>query len=470
MAKNTHKYHLEIDQVNNKVSFTIFNTDKSLDEDEYLIKLENAAGTSQCNAYLVVEPSEDDANKLKRKVRFSLPKDSDVFLIPLHETEIPKPPGEPIISDYKTTNLVLKWKPSPSDLNFYNEEDRDIDSQSNLRYVIEYRTSKSYSWSVFASNINSLSTYVDNLFPGLIYSFRVRAENNSGISDASNAVSTKYLKDTDTEVAQRSSTELIDHVNTRLSKYRRDNITLNEKPAIIGESKDVRYYIEGQTAEVSIQVFGYPSPVIKWMRNNTELISDEINYTIYSDRLSNHHLAILNASEKDEGPYQLIASNDNGTCVHEFYLQQADPPVFLEPFKDTTVENHQDVQMICKVDGIPYPEVKFYKDWHLLAESYRIKIKHIEPDTWIIRINGAIVRDSGLYTCTAKNIAGGTLCSCNLNVAESLLNLPHPDLKTNLITFQRKKFEEDYEIVEQICQSINSKIYRVIERRTAKEY
>jgi serine/threonine protein kinase len=470
LAKNTYKYHLEIDQVNNKVSFTIFNTDKSLDEDEYLIKLENAAGTSQCNAYLVVEPSEDDANKLKRKVRFSLPKDSDVFLIPLHETEIPKPPGEPIISDYKTTNLVLKWKPSPSDLNFYNEEDRDIDSQSNLRYVIEYRTSKSYSWSVFASNINSLSTYVDNLFPGLIYSFRVRAENNSGISDASNAVSTKYLKDTDTEVAQRSSTELIDHVNTRLSKYRRDNITLNEKPAIIGESKDVRYYIEGQTAEVSIQVFGYPSPVIKWMRKNTELISDEINYTIYSDRLSNHHLAILNASEKDEGPYQLIASNDNGTCVHEFYLQQADPPVFLEPFKDTTVENHQDVQMICKVDGIPYPEVKFYKDWHLLAESYRIKIKHIEPDTWIIRINGAIVRDSGLYTCTAKNIAGGTLCSCNLNVAESLLNLPHPDLKTNLITFQRKKFEEDYEIVEQICQSINSKIYRVIERRTAKEY
>ncbi len=218
------------------------------------------------------------------------------------------------------------------------------------------------------------------------------------------------------------------------------------------------------------KVFGFPSPQIKWMRNNIQLVSDETTYTIYSDRLSNHHLAILNASEKDEGPYQLVAYNENGTCVHEFYLQQADPPVFLEPFKDITVENHQDVEMICKVDGIPYPEVKFYKDWHLLAESYRIKIKHVEPDTWIIRINGAIVRDSGLYTCTAKNIAGGTLCSCNLNVAESLLNLPHPDLKTSLITFQRKKFEEDYEIVEQICQSLNSKIYRVIERRTAKEY
>lgn len=151
-------------------------------------------------------------------------------------------------------------------------------------------------------------------------------------------------------------------------------------------------------------------------------------------------------------------------------MQQADPPVFLEPFKDVTVKNHEDVRIVCKVDGIPYPEIKFYKDWHLLTESHRIKIKHIEPDTWIITIHGAIVRDSGLYTCTAKNIAGGTLCSCNVSVVDSVLNIPHPDLKTDLVVFQRKKFDEDYEIVEQISQSLNSKIYRVIERRTAKEF
>ena len=426
-----------------------------------MIRLENEAGVSECSAYLAVEvPSE---TKAKRKVRFSSPKDSDVFIIPSNEGEIPRPPGQPQISEFTGTSLVLKWPASPSDINLYQEADRDVDSQSHVSYVIEYRSSKSHSWTVFASNIECLSTYVDNLFPGLIYSFRIRAENCNGISDCSPTVSTKNLSD---ELAKKQEPQVVPQAD---GKSRR-NRGMGEKPSIVADGKDIRYYIEGQTAEISFLIFGFPQPNIKIVRNGKELESDEITFKMFWDRFGNFHFDIPNASEKDEGLYEIVASNEHGACSHEFYLQQADPPVFLEPFKDVTIENHQDVQLICKVDGIPYPEVKFYKDWHLLAESYRIRIKHIEPDTWVITINGAIVRDSGLYTCTAKNIAGGTLSSCNLTVADSLLNVPHPDLKTNLIMFKKKKFEEDYEIVEQVSQSPNSKVYRVIERRTAKEY
>lgn len=458
-TSNSNKYVVKIDSDGGKVSFTILDSDKDKDEGEYAVKIQNSAGMSQCSAYLVVESCQDDINKNKRKVRFSSPKDTDVFLIPLSTNQMPKPPGEPIITDYNTVNLLLKWSASPSDINNYDKSDRDLDSQSNCTYVIEYRTSKTYSWSVFASNIKTLQTFVDNLYPGLIYSFRIRAENSTGISEASPVVTTKALKD-DNETPQV----------TQMPLLTRSKVQVGKKPTILGEAKDVRYYIEGHTAEIAIDVNGFPSPTVRWTRFDKDLVSDEATYNIYKDSYNVHHLDIPNASEKDEGLYRIIAANEHGECVHEFYLQQADPPVFLEPFKNVTVENHQDVEMICKVDGIPYPEIKFYKDWHLLAESYRIKIKHVEPDTWIITIKGAIVRDSGLYTCTAKNIAGGTLCSCNLNVADSLLNLPHPDLKTDLITFKRKMFEEDYEIIEEISQSLNSKIYRVIERRTAKEY
>lgn len=244
------------------------------------------------------------------------------------------------------------------------------------------------------------------------------------------------------------------------------------KPSIQAPAKDIRYYIEGEIAEIAIPVFGIPVPIVKWRRSGLELAeNDGINaYKMFRDRMSNENFEISNAGERDEGLYELVAVNEHGEARHEFYLQQADPPVFLEPFKDAIVKNHEDVQILCKVDGIPYPEVKFYKDWHLMAESHRIRIKHIEPDTWVITIHGSIVRDSGLYTCTARNIAGGTLCSCNVSVVDSVLNIPHPDLKTDLVVFKRRKFDEDYEIIEEISQSLNSKIYRVIERRTAKEF
>jgi hypothetical protein len=181
-------------------------------------------------------------------------------------------------------------------------------------------------------------------------------------------------------------------------------------PHIAGYAKDVRYYIEGQTAEIIIPVFGSPVPKCTWLRNGVALTNDGPTYKMFRDRSSNERLEILVPSEKDEGPYEIVAENEHGRAVHEFYLQQADAPIFLEPLKETaTVRSAESVQLLCKVDGIPYPEVKFYKDWRLLTESSRIKIRHHEPDTWIVTITGCIVRDSGLYTCTAKNIAGGKL-------------------------------------------------------------
>ncbi|CAF0740265.1 unnamed protein product [Brachionus calyciflorus] len=451
LEKNKDKYSLELDEDSGSCVLTIYNCVKK-DEDEYLIKIENPAGQSQCSAYLSVETLEDNSNT-KRRVRFSLPKDSDVFIIPSNEMETPKPPTNPQIENLKKNSLTLKWDPSPSDIKFYDKEDKDLESQSNITYIVEYRSSKSYAWSVYCSCLEELTCEVNNLSPSLTYSFRIRAENLSGVSIPTQVVSTKNLQ----EIVEKKP------------EVKRNRFELGQKPSIQAPGKDVRYYIDGETADISIPVYGSPLPTVKYLRNNIEL-NDETKYKIFRDRLGNSVLEIYLANEKDEGPYEIIATNEYGEARHEFYLQQADPPVFLEPFKDVTVKNYDEVCIQCKVDGIPYPEVKFYKDWHLLTESHRIKIKHTEPDTWTITIKGSIVRDSGLYTCTAKNIAGGTLCSCNVNVVESVLNTPHPDLKTDLVVFKRKKFDEDYEILEQVNQSLNSRIYRVIERRTAKEF
>jgi hypothetical protein len=68
IEKNPDKYEMEVDEETGKVSFTILNSLKAKDEDEYTIKIENEAGVSQCSAFLTVEVSDEETNKSKRKV------------------------------------------------------------------------------------------------------------------------------------------------------------------------------------------------------------------------------------------------------------------------------------------------------------------------------------------------------------------------------------------------------------------
>lgn len=68
------------------------------------------------------------------------------------------------------------------------------------------------------------------------------------------------------------------------------------------------------------------------------------------------------------------------------------------------------------MDGVPYPTVKFMKDWRPMAESTRTKVWNESPDYWALTVDGAIVMDSGLYQCVAENAAGKAYCSAKVTV------------------------------------------------------
>jgi hypothetical protein len=212
---------------------------------------------------------------------------------------------------------------------------------------------------------------------------------------------------------------------------------------------------------------GYPVPDITWYHDVSSFyiidplsifffqgvkLSDDSRLKLFSDRRGYAYLSIDSAVASDEGAYEIVAENKHGVARHTVYLYLADPPMFLEPLQDTRCRTHETFRLECKVDGIPYPEVRFYKDWRLLTDSYRTRIRHIEPDIWQLTIYGAIEKDTGLYTCTAKNIAGATLSSCNVSVEDNLLNIPRPDLERPIMTFKKKRFDEDYDILERIEQ------------------
>jgi hypothetical protein len=196
-------------------------------------------------------------------------------------------------------------------------------------------------------------------------------------------------------------------------------------------------------------VFGYPIPKVEWMRYKKILKADDKKYKMHSDRFSYYHLEILHANDQDEGLYQLVATNENGkVCIHDIYLYQADSPVFLQTYNDMKVKSYQDVNLTCRIDGLPAPEIKFFKDKLRLVESNRIKIKHTKPDVWTIQIQKAFVSDSGLYSCVVKNMAGEAMCSCNLVIEQDNI-MPYSEAR-NVYSSSRARAESvDYMIKEE---------------------
>lgn len=73
----------------------------------------------------------------------------------------------------------------------------------------------------------------------------------------------------------------------------------------------------------------------------------------------------------------------------------------------------------ARVVGVPEPEVKWYKDWQPITESARIKISSYDPDIFVLTINDAIAKDAGLYSCSARNVAGCVSASAMVHVEEN---------------------------------------------------
>lgn len=83
----------------------------------------------------------------------------------------------------------------------------------------------------------------------------------------------------------------------------------------------------------------------------------------------------------------------------------------------TVVERGQ-TKLSCSVDGIPYPSVRFMKDWRPLTDSSHLSVNNDpnHPECWALTIRNAIVPDAGNYVCVAENVAGKVFCTGKVSV------------------------------------------------------
>lgn len=78
------------------------------------------------------------------------------------------------------------------------------------------------------------------------------------------------------------------------------------------------------------------------------------------------------------------------------------PPVLNVPRLEYTVVLGQPVSLECEADGQPQPEVTWHKERRPVADSAHIRTFA----NGTLAIASTQRSDAGLYTCTAKNLAG----------------------------------------------------------------
>ena len=173
------------------------------------------------------------------------------------------------------------------------------------------------------------------------------------------------------------------------------------KPVLGTESKQSEVNAGG-SAMLDLQVKGYPKPDIKWTKDGQEIIAGGRIKYLWEDEES-LSLVIKNVTAQDAGTYKISAKNDLGEDTTQIELIVKSAPKFTKKITDFSSYIEQSVEMTVQIQASPAPDVKWYKDGHLIEESSRISVKKESNDTYTLFIKEAKLEDTGSYSVVAKN-------------------------------------------------------------------
>ncbi|XP_072095260.1 myopalladin isoform X3 [Mobula birostris] len=98
-------------------------------------------------------------------------------------------------------------------------------------------------------------------------------------------------------------------------------------------------------------------------------------------------------------------------------------PVFIKPLQDVTAIEGQLVVLECRIKGVPFPKIEWYREETLIEDSPEFRILQKKPrsmsdseEICTLVIAEAFAEDSGVFTCTASNKYGTMSSMAHLSV------------------------------------------------------
>ncbi|XP_038138859.1 striated muscle preferentially expressed protein kinase [Cyprinodon tularosa] len=351
----------------------------------------------------------------------------------LYVTDIlPDPPdGIPVIENITGKTITLSWK-KPRRL------DPSIDP-SSLMYAIQQQALGSIQWIIIASGLKETTYTITTLSKGVRYAFRVLTITSKAFSKPSPATDPVQLLDKGPH--------------------------LQEAPVII-DKPDVVYAIENQSVTISINL-NHVNAAITWKRKGVTLANKPGMYEMGMPDDDQHTLKLLKVKSLDVGEMSFVATNEFGSDSCSFRLETAAPPTFETIMEDLDVCTGETPRFAVVVEGKPVPDILWFKGDTLLSESSHYTFVYDDNECSLVVLN-AHPEDSGVYTCTARNLAGSVSCKAELTVHEAKREESMDDEGSYMRKMHR--LTDYYDIFKEIGRGAFSYIKRVKEKATKAEY
>nr|XP_061799785.1 striated muscle preferentially expressed protein kinase-like [Nerophis lumbriciformis] len=352
----------------------------------------------------------------------------------LYVTDIlPDPPdGIPVIDSITGKVMTLSWK-KPRRL------DPSIEPNS-LMYAIQQQALGSIQWTIIASGLKETTYTISTLSKGVRYSFRVLTITSKAFSKPSPA----------TEPVQ-----LLDR-----GPY------LQEAPVII-DKPDIVYVMENQSVTITITINHVNAATI-WQRKGAVLDNKHGVYEMTMPDDDQHTLKLMKVKSADVGELMFIASNKHGSDSCTLIVEMAAPPTFETIMEDIDICSGETPRFAVVVEGQPIPDILWFKNDILLSEGSHYTFVYDDNECSLVVLN-ACPEDSGVYTCTARNLAGSVSCKAELTVHEAL-SKEEPMEDEETILRKMRRLTDHYDIHKEVRRGAFAYVKLVINKVDKMEY
>jgi len=175
-------------------------------------------------------------------------------------------------------------------------------------------------------------------------------------------------------------------------------------------------------------VTGMPIPEVKWYRDEKEVKPNERTELSFNPTTGEAKLKILQPMSEDETIYRVRAINKYGRaeCRANLVISnivKVSKPIVLRapritrPLSALIIERGKSLKLLADFDGIPKPEVKWFRNGIEITPTNKRKID-IYENTTELNIIEATNKDSGKYEIKVQNEVGEARSSSSVTVKE----------------------------------------------------